>query len=228
MTAQRRGYGMQTRLHFMEELTRLGHDVLAMGTRVEEALRKAVEALRTQNVELAREVKASDELVNALQLKIEDQAAVLIATQQPVARDLRELVTVFKVTDNLERAGDYVVHLAKTAIKLSGEPSFRQIESLARMAETECLMIRGAIDAYLSHDIEKARTTAAMDDEVDHEYKALVKDLLELMREKPDTIERATKILKTAGYLERLGDHMTNICEAVVFMVDGSHVELND
>jgi phosphate transport system protein len=212
----------------MEELTRLGHDVLTMGTRVEESLRKAVEALRTQNVELAREVKASDELINALQLKIEDQAAVLIATQQPVARDLRELVTVFKVTNNLERAGDYVVHLAKTAIKLSGEPSFRQIESLVRMAETECLMIRGAIDVYLSRDIDKARNTAAMDDEVDHEYKGLVKDLLELMRENPDTIERATKILKTAGYLERLGDHMTNICEAVVFMVDGSHVELND
>ncbi len=219
---------MQARIHFMEELTRLGHDVLAMGTRVEEGLRKAVEALRTQNVELAKEVKASDELVNALQLKIEDQAAVLIATQQPVARDLRELVTVFKVTNNLERAGDYAVHLAKTAIKLSGEPPFRQIEALARMAETECLMIRGAVDAYLSRDADKARDTAAMDDAVDREHKDLVKEVLELMRERPETIERATKILKTSGYLERLGDHMTNICEAVVFMVDGSHVELND
>jgi len=132
---------MQTRIHFLDELSRLNHDVLAMGTRVEESLRKATEALKSQNVELAREVKASDEVINALQLKIEDQAAVLIATQQPVARDLRELVTVFKVTDNLERAGDHAVHLAKAAIKLSGEPPFRQIDRLCRMAEIECGMI---------------------------------------------------------------------------------------
>lgn len=220
--------GMQARIHFMEELSRLNHDVLAMGTRVEEALRKAVEALKTQNVDLAKEVKASDELVNALQLKIEDQAAVLLATQQPVARDLRELVTVFKVTDNLERAGDHAVHLAKAAIKLAGEPPFRQIETLARMAEIEYGMIRGAVDAYLNHDADKARRIAAMDDEVDVAHKSVVKEALELMREKPDTVERANKVIATSGFLERLGDHMTNVCEAVVFMVEGSHVELND
>ena len=220
--------GMQARIQFMEELARLNHDVLAMGTRVEEALRKAVEALKSQNVELAKEVKASDELVNALQLKIEDQAAVLLATQQPVARDLRELVTVFKVTDNLERAGDHAVHLAKAAIKLAGEPPFRQIETLARMAEIEYGMIRGAVDAYLNHDADKARRIAAMDDEVDVAHKSVVKEALELMREKPDTVERANKIIATSGFLERLGDHMTNVCEAVVFMVEGSHVELND
>jgi phosphate transport system protein len=219
---------MQTRIHFLEELSRLNHDVLAMGTRVEESLRKATEALRTQNVELAREVKASDELINALQLKIEDQAAVLIATQQPVARDLRELVTVFKVTDNLERAGDHAVHLAKAAIKLSGEPPFRQIDRLCKMADIECGMVRGAVDAYLNQDAEAARKVAAADDEVDHEHKAIFHEVLELMREKPDQVERATKLLTTSGFLERLGDHMTNICEAVVFMVEGRHVELND
>jgi phosphate transport system protein len=219
---------MQTRIHFLEELSRLNHDVLAMGTRVEESLRKAAEALRTQNVELAREVKASDELINALQLKIEDQAAVLIATQQPVARDLRELVTVFKVTDNLERAGDHAVHLAKAAIKLSGEPPFRQIDRLCKMADIECGMVRGAVDAYLNQDADAARKVAAADDEVDHEHKAIFQEVLELMREKPDQVERATKLLTTSGFLERLGDHMTNICEAVVFMVEGRHVELND
>jgi phosphate transport system protein len=219
---------MQTRIHFLEELSRLNHDVLAMGTRVEENLRKAMEALKSQNVELAREVKASDELINALQIKIEDQAAVLIATQQPVARDLRELVTVFKVTDNLERAGDHAVHLAKTAIKLAGEPPFRQIDRLCRMAEADCGMVRGAVDAYLNHDAEEARRVAAADDAVDGEHKQLVKEVLELMREKPDQVERASRLVTTSGFLERLGDHMTNICEAVVFMVEGSHVELND
>jgi phosphate transport system protein len=219
---------MQTRQHFLEELGRLNHDVLAMGTRVEESLRKAAEALKSQNVELGREVKASDELINALQLKIEDQAAILIATQQPVARDLRELVTVFKVTDNLERAGDHAVHLAKAAIKLSGEPPFRQVERLARMAEIGCAMVRGAVDAYLNQDADAARRVAAEDEAVDAEHKAVIDEILELMRDKPDQIERASRILRTSGFLERLGDHMTNICEAVVFMVEGSHVELND
>jgi phosphate transport system protein len=219
---------MQTRIHFLEELSRLNHDVLAMGTRVEESLRKAMDALKSQNVELAREVKASDELVNALQLKIEDQAAVLIATQQPVARDLRELVTVFKVTDNLERAGDHAVHLAKAAIKLAGEPPYRQIDRLCRMADVECEMVRGAVDAFINQDADKARSVAARDDEVDAEHKQLVREVLEIMREHPDQVDRASRILKTSGYLERLGDHMTNICEAVLFMVEGIHVELND
>jgi phosphate transport system protein len=219
---------MQTRIHFIDELSRLNHDVLAMGTRVEESLRKALEALKGQNVDLAQEVKASDEIVNALQLKIEDQAAVLIATQQPVARDLRELVTVLKVTDNLERAGDHAVHLAKAAIRLSGEPPFRQIDRLCRMAEVGCEMIRGAVDAYLNQDAEAAKKVAARDDEVDDERRQTVQEILELMHERPDQVERASRILLSAGFLERLGDHMTNICEAVVFLVEGSHVELND
>jgi phosphate transport system protein len=219
---------MQTRVHFLEELSRLNHDVLAMGTRVEESLRKAMEALKSQNVELAREVKASDEVVNALQLKIEDQAAVLIATQQPVARDLRELVTVFKVTDNLERAGDHAVHLAKAAIKLAGEPPFRQIDRLCRMAEIDCGMVRGAVNAYLNQDAEEARRVAAEDDAVDAEHKKIFNEVIELMRERPDQAERASRLLTTSGFLERLGYHMTNICEAVVFMAEGRHVELND
>lgn len=219
---------METRMHFIDELSRLNHDVLAMGTRVEENLRKALEALRSQDVELAREVKASDELVNALQLKIEDQAAILIATQQPVARDLRELVTVFKITDNLERAGDHAVHLAKAAIKLSGEPPFRQIDRLGKMAEIGCGMIRGAVDAYLNQDGEAARKVASADDEIDREHKQLVREVLGLMRERPEQVERASRLLTTSGFLERLGDHMTNICEAVVFMVEGSRVELNE
>ncbi|HRY80723.1 MAG TPA: PhoU domain-containing protein, partial [Spirochaetia bacterium] len=123
---------MNTRIQFMEELTRLHHDILAMGTRVEEDLRRALEALRTGNLDLVQEVKAGDEVINALQIKIEDQTAVLIATQQPVARDLRELVTVFKVTDNLERIGDHAVHLAKTARRLAEDPYGQSLERLER------------------------------------------------------------------------------------------------
>lgn len=219
---------MGNRIQLMDEMNRLHHDLLSMGTRVEEDLRKAIEALKRQDVELAKEVKADDAVVNALQLKIEDQAAILIATQAPVARDLRELVALLKVTDNLERAGDHAVHLAKAAIKLSGEPPFRQIERLERMATVGCEMVRGAVGAYLNRDVEEARRVASMDDGIDGEHRALVQEVLELMKERPDQVQRAARLLTTSGFLERLGDHMTNVCEAVVYMVEGSHVELND
>jgi len=219
---------MQARIHFIEELTRLNHDILTMGTKVEENFRKAIEALKTRDPELARDAKAGDALVNALQLKIEDQAAALIATQQPVAHDLRELVAVFKVTHNLERAGDHAAHLAKLAIKFQEEPAFRQIEKLEEMVDRCCAMIRGTVDAYLNNDTAKAREVAKMDNEIDRLNKEVVKDVIELIRERPEQVDRATRLLTNSGYLERVGDHMTNICEAVIFMVEGEHVELND
>ncbi len=219
---------MTNRVQLMDEMNRLHHDILLMGTKVEENLRKALQALRAEDIELAAEIKADDEIVNALQLKIEDQVAILIATQAPVARDLRELVTVFKVTDNLERAGDHAVHLAKIVKKVAGEPAFRQASHLERMAEIGSEMVRGAVQSYLNRDAEEARRVAALDDGIDREHKALVQETLAFMKGHPDDVERASRLIKVSGFLERLGDHMTNVCEAVVFMVEGRHVELND
>lgn len=219
---------MNTRIQFMEELTRLHHDILSMGTRVEEDLRRALEALRTGDLDLVQEVKAGDELINALQMKIEDQTAVLIATQQPVAGDLRELVTVFKVTDNLERIGDHAVHLAKTARRLAEEPYGQSLERLERMAEQGCSMVRDAVTAFLNKDASLAVDTAKRDDEIDADHKAFVNEVLEFLMKNPDRAAQATKLIATSSFLERLGDHVTNLCEAVVFMVEGRHVELNE
>jgi phosphate transport system protein len=217
---------MNTRILFLEELNRVRHDILTMASRVEQDLGNAWDALRNNDGELAREVKAGDAVVNAMQLKIEDQAAVLIATQQPVARDLRELVAIFKITSNLERAGDHTVHIAKAALKLSGEPSFRAMEHLEKMAACGKEMIRGAISAYLDQDVDAARKTAAMDDVIDGEHRALTKELLQLMKEHPELVNQAVRILNTSGFLERLGDHMTNICEGILYMVENKHEEL--
>jgi phosphate transport system protein len=219
---------MNTRLIFLDELNRLRHDILAMATKVEEDLGKALAALRGNDTELAKEVRADDEVVNAMQLKIEDEAAIVIATQQPVARDLREMVTIFKITGNLERVGDHAVHLAKTVIKLSGEPPFRSLEHLALMAETGQKMIRAAISAYLNQDVEAARKAAALDDIIDGEHKALAEEVLNLMKEHPELIKKAVRLLVTSGNLERLGDHITNICEAIIYMTEGRHEELNE
>lgn len=219
---------MNTRIMFLEELNRLRHDILAMATRVEEDLGKALSALRNNDTELAKEVKADDAVVNAMQLKIEDEAAIIIATQQPVARDLRELVTIFKLTGNIERIGDHTVHLAKTAIKLSGKESFQALEHLERMAETGKEMIRASIAAYLAQDPEGARRAAALDDTIDAEHKALTEEVLGLMKEHPGLIKKAVRLLNTSNYLERMGDHITNICEAIIYMTEGRHEELNE
>ena len=219
---------MNTRIVFSEALDQLRHDILAMATRVEEDLGKALNAWQNNDTELAREVKANDVVINAMQIKIEDEAAIVIATQQPVARDLRELVTIFKLTNSLERAGDHTVHLAKAAIKLGDKPAFRSMEHLQRMAETGQEMIRAAISAYLAHDTEGARKAAALDNVIDEEHKALVEEILELIKKRPKLTKKAIRLLKTSGYLERLGDHITNICEAVIYMVEGVHEELND
>lgn len=218
---------MNTRIRFLEELNRLRRDVFAMASRVEEDLGKAVSALRNSDADLAREVKASDAVVNAMQLTIEDDAATLIATQQPVARDLRELTAIFKITGNLERAGDHTVHLAKAAIKLSPEAPFRAAERLERMAETGREMIREAIAAYLSQDAEAARGVAALDERIDAEHKELTEEILGLMKERPELVKKAVRLLHASGCLERLGDHITNICEGIIYMTEGRHEELN-
>lgn len=219
---------MQTRVIFLEQMNRLRHDILIMSSRVEEDIAKALTALKTDDTELAQEVKANDSVVNAMQITIEDEAAILIATQQPVARDLRELVTILKITANLERIGDHAVHLARAAIKLSGEAPFRSFGHIEKMAETGRLMLNSAITAYLNQDPAAAREAAAMDIFIDAEHKALIEEVLSLMIEHPELIKKAIRLINTSSRLERLGDHITNICEGVIYMVESKHEELNE
>jgi len=220
---------MATRNIFSEELSRLRQDILAMATRVEENLGKALTALRTRNEELAKEVRADDSEVDALQIRIEDDAAIVIATQQPVARDLREMVTIFKLTSNIERIGDHAVHLARAAKKLakSGESLAAQ-KRLEVMAVTGQDMIRAAISAFMAQDAKAAREAAAMDHKIDDEHKALTEEILKLMKKNPDMVKDALQIIHTSNQLERLGDHITNICEAIIYMIEGKHEELNE
>jgi len=221
---------MATRNVFSEELSRLRQDVLTMATKVEENLGKALTALRTRNAELAKEVRANDADVDALQIRIEDDAAILIATQQPVARDLREMVTIFKLTSNIERVGDHAVHLARAAKKLakSENSPFMVQGHLETMAAIEQEMIRAAISAFMAQDAQAAREVAALDHKIDAEHKTLTEDILKQMKKNPDMIKDALQLIHTSTQLERLGDHITNICEAVIYMIEGKHEELNE
>ena len=210
-----------------EELNKLRHELELMEARVEEDLGKSLAILRSGGEELAKEVKKNGKTVDSLQIKIEDMALVLIATQQPVARDLRELIMIFKITSNLERINDYGIHLVKIAQKLSGRPPFRSMERIERMAETGQEMLRAAFAAYLAHDAAAAREAALPDDRIDSEHKALTEEILALMKEKPRLVKPAARLLKLSGFMERMGDHITNICEEIIFMVEGKHEELN-
>ena len=133
---------METKNFMEKELVKLRRDILDMASRVEGDIGKALAALKNEDRELADEVKANDTIINTLQLKIEDETATAIATQHPVASDMRELIAIFKIAGNLERIGDYAVHLARAAIKLSGEPPFRSLEHIEKMAETGQMMLR--------------------------------------------------------------------------------------
>jgi len=216
------------RVILSEEMNKLRQELSIMAARVEEDLGKALTVLRSGGDELAEEVKENGQIVDALQLKIEDMALVLIATQQPVASDLRELVTVLKIASNLERIGDYGVHLAKTALRLSKMPPFRSVERIERMVETAIEMLRQAISACLSQDADAARKIASLDSIIDQEHKALTNEVLNFIKKQPNFVKSAARLLRLSGFMERMGDHITNICEGIIYMTEGKHEELND
>ena len=218
---------MKARGSLYEELNKIRRELSLMSARVAEDLGKALTILRSGDEDLVKEVKESGKVVDKLQLKIEDMALVLIATQQPVASDLREMITVFKITASLERIGDLGIHLVKAAAKLSRRPAFRSMGRIERMVETGQEMLKSAFNAYLAQDINLAKQAAMLDDKIDDEHKALTEEVLSLMKGEPKLVKAAARLLKLSGYMERLGDHITNICEGVIYMIEGRHIELN-
>ncbi len=219
---------MTERSKLTEELGKIDALLARMAIKAGEALNKGLLALQTQDPVLAKSVKAGDAEIDALQVEIEDMAAVTLATQQPVASDLRILVAAFKVASDFERAADYAVHLAKATKKFVGEPKSRQLERLALMAEIGGRMMEKTSEAFMRRSPELAREAASLDDLIDKEHKATILESIDLIRARPEDAEKATKLITTSGYLERLGDHMTNACEAVVFMTTGTRVDLNE
>ncbi len=198
-----------------------------MGAVVEEALLKGIEALISKNIELAEGLIRGDSAVNALQLGLEDEIVTLIATEQPVARDLRRLVSMLKIVTNLERMGDHAVHLGKAAIRFRDEEYVIPIELLERMGNLCVGMIHDVLTAFVNGDEKLARDIASHDSAVDELHRDVTDRILEVMREGGRTVEQAARLLLIARFLERLGDHVTNICEWIVFTETGKHVELN-
>jgi len=219
---------MALRQHFREELDKMNQDLLRMATLVQEGTRNAVDALYDRDISKAYHIISGDEDINRLEMKLEDDCAALIATEQPVARDLRDIITALKVVANLERMGDHAVHIAKAVRKIADAPGIVIPPQFREMGGIVCSMLLDAVTAFLHQDAARAEQVAILDDKVDELHKIAVRDLLSQAKGKPDDIERIMHLLFVSRYLERLGDHVTNICEWVVYVSKGIHVELNE
>ena len=217
-----------TRNYFDQELQELQVSLLKMSSMVEEILGNSVKALKTQDVELAQKVIADDDEIDDMEYEVEDKCLKLIALQSPLAKDLRIIATALKIITDLERIADYAVDIAKITLKLAEEKYIKELIDIPRMAEIAVRMVKGSIDAYVHLDTEKAREVAKWDDEVDALYKQIYRELLFIMMEDTKTINQATYFLLISRYLERIGDHVTNICERIIYSVTSEHVDLND
>lgn len=203
-------------------------NVLRMGALVEEQIRAAIRALVEHDAEGATAVIVGDRQINEAQRHVVALITRVIATQQPVARDLRFLLSLDHVAYELERMGDHAASVAKQSRKLAPFPPLKRYVDLPAMGETVAQLVHGVLRALVDVDEAQARQVAARDDEVDHLYHRIFDELLQLMRDDPDNVDRGARLLFAAHYLERIGDRVTNIAEDVVFLASGEISDLND
>lgn len=220
------GTYMSTRNQFQDELQELYADILHMADLVGEALDKSMESLIQQQQEMAENVIAKDNEIDKLEQSINDKAILLIAKQQPVATDLRRIVSALRVMIDIERMGDNAKNIAKSSIRLLDNPSSVPPD-LSHMHHQVKKMLHTAVLAFDQEDISLAGKLAELDDEVDRVYKRVVSDLLYETATRPDQIEYVMQMSFCARYLERFADHITNIGESILYMVKGESVNLN-
>ncbi|TAJ99228.1 MAG: phosphate signaling complex protein PhoU [Chloroflexota bacterium] len=201
--------------------------VLRMGSLVEAQILAAIDALVDHDAAGAERVIIGDRRVNEAQREVTTLIARTIATQQPVARDLRFLLSLDHVAYELERIGDHAASVAKAVIKLSAEPPLKAYIDIPEMGRLGAELVRGILRALVTIDDGLARQVAARDDEIDHLYHRIFGEVVDLMRADPDNVERGTRILLASHYLERIGDRVTNIAEDVVYLASGEVEDLN-
>ncbi len=218
---------MTTRGAFDRDLQRLQEDLLRMGDLVDGVIRRSVEALQARSRTLAEAVINADNEIDALHLELEERCLRLMATQQPMAKDLRMIAAGWAMTIDLERIADHAEDIARITRRIAEEPLLKPLIDIPRMAELVREMLRDGFDAFIRRDTELADRMALKDDEIDHLYSQVFRELLTYMIEDPRNIQRATHLLMVAQALERMGDHATNIAERVIYMVTGTLKELN-
>ncbi|MBM4136146.1 MAG: phosphate signaling complex protein PhoU [Nitrospira sp.] len=214
---------------FDEELKALREEILKLGSMVEAAIRDSVESLVERKSDLAREVIKRDHLINALEVKIDEECIRLIALRQPMARDLRFITTAMKIVTDLERMGDLAENICERALELNEEPQLKHFVNIPKMAEITQGMVRDALDAFVTGCSRLPYEVIKRDDEVDDLTVKNFEELLSLMIQDPKIIPLAVKRTYVAKYLERIADHATNIAEMVIYMCKGKiirHMEI--
>ncbi len=212
---------------FDQQLQSLQDELLVLGSMVETAITEAVDSLRRRDLDRSRRLIGGDRLVNRKRFAIENDCLVLIATQQPMARDLRALAAVLEIATELERIGDYAKGIAKINLMMGEEPLLKPLLDIPLMADKARSMLHRALDAFVRRDVGLARAIPTEDDEVDALYNQVYRELLALIIANPRTIDRATYLLWVAHNLERTADRVTNICERTVFTVTGELMEMD-
>ena len=212
------------RADFDRNLKLLQEELLLLGGLVEKAIVDAIEALKTRDIELSHKVVSQDDIIDQKTNQIEEKAIDLIATQQPIAIDLRTLMSVIHISVELERMGDYAEGIGKIGIMMGNDPPVKPLVDIPKMATKSSDMLKRSLDALVKRDPALARQVCEDDDEVDNLYDLIYKDLIALMIDDPTTTQRATYLMWVAHDLERIADRATNIAERVIFLVTGQLV----
>ena len=215
-----------TRELYGRELKDLRSSVVAMASMVDKAINNAVVALVQRDVSMAQQVVADDRAINEHRWRTEEQALLVIATQAPMASDLRMIAAVIHIVTDLERMADHAAGIAKIALQTADQPPLKPLVDIPRMSDIARTMLHDAITAFIEDDQAAARAIVARDDEVDALYEQIYRELLTFMLADPTTIDQATHLLWAAHNLERIADRVTNICERVVFATTGQLEEL--
>jgi phosphate transport system protein len=217
----------QTRGMLDRELEQIQKNVLRLGSMVEQAIQRSIEALKNRDLDQAQRIITEDVQINDLRYAVEEQCLAVIATQQPVAGDLRAIIAAMHIAIEMERMADHAEGIAQLVTRMYHEPLLKPLIDVPRMADVSCEMLRASLDAFIERDPNAAKTAAARDDEMDQLYDQVFRELLTYMLQDPHNINRATFLLWVAHNLERIGDRITNISERVVFMTTGELRELD-
>lgn len=222
---------MSARERFDDELKKLQNKLAELCNFAQQALAKSINAFANRDLNACIEIIDGDNTADLLYEEINDDSILLIAKQQPVARDLRKIVITIKMATDFERVADFAVNIAKSTIRLEEKPDEdvqRVISRLIRMYEISNQMLVEGLKAFENEDIQLAKKVAEMDDEVDDLYGVTIKELFKLNKEKPDSFDTVTQLLLICRYLERTADHITNVAENVIYLVKGKHFDLNE
>lgn len=215
-----------TRHFFEKELEELHIEMIKMASAVEESIDNAILALKKQDVELAKAVFKNDDIIDDFERRIERKCINLIAKQQPIAKDLRTISAALKIITDIERIGDHAADISEITLRMAHEKYIKPLIDIPKMAELAKIMVKKAIDAYIKQDILLARNVCDSDDAVDELFSKIILELVNIMKNDPQTIDQAINFMFIVKYLERIGDHATNIAEWVVYNVTGEHEHL--